>query len=481
MTDNFQQEKIWQKKIQQEKLYKVNSSSESFFYRWWKKLVAIVALINLLLVLFNLSYIPLRDVYLRNLPFLVNLYDPVKSIEPHPYTERYIHTVELLEQQLPKLGLEAPLTTELLENLREQSTNLLIEDPFLAANKFATFAKLKRRMQYHIETLSAKQAFDRFWNPEYLQSAGFDSELSFFDRKIKPLLAANYYRNVDENGLLIDNFWRIDIYFIIFFACEFVIRTFSIARKRNDVSWWDVILRNWYEGFLFLPFWRWLRIVPASVKLHKSGLFDLEQTLAQVTHEPAAYLGNRASMFLMVQLINQTQDAIATGEVTRALFKKDRIEVNKVDELDVIIDRVLQLSIYKALPQIQPNLEDLLRHSLRQTLQSSNFYQALPEMLGIKMIPIELSEQIADSLTQTVYEVLAASYADTEARQLLDESIKNFQRALRKELQHEKIQSELLPLLVDLLEELKLNYIQRSVKQDSTSTLAEAEEIRQNS
>ncbi|KST65950.1 hypothetical protein BC008_23455 [Mastigocoleus testarum BC008] len=462
-------------------MQKYNTSYSSFSQTWWNKLVAIIALINLLLVLFNLSYLPLRDVYLRNSPFLVSFYDPVKSIEPHPYTERYIHTVDLLEQQIPKIETEAALKTKLLENLREQSTNLLIEDPFLAANKFGTFAKLKRRMQYHMDTLSAKQAFDRFWSIEYLQNAGFDSELSFFERKIKPLLAANYYRNVDENGLFIDNFWRIDIYFIIFFVCEFLIRTFSIARKRNDVSWWDIILRNWYEGFLFLPFWRWLRIVPASVKLHKSGLVDLEQTLAQVTHEPAAYLAHRASMFIMVQLINQTQDAIASGEVTRALFKKDRIEVNEVDELDVIIDRVLQLSIYKVLPKVQPNLEDLLRHSLRKTLKSSNFYQALPEGLGIKMIPMELTEQIADSLTQTVYEVLAASYADTEARKLVDESIKNFQRALRKELQSEKIQSELLPLLVDLLEELKLNYVQRSVKQDPTSTLAEAEEIRQNS
>ena len=121
----------------------------------------------------------------------------------------------------------------------------------------------------------------------------------------------------------------------------------------------------------------------------------------------------------------------------------------------------------------------MLRHSLRKTLQSSNFYQALPEILGIKTIPIELSEQIADSITQTIYEVLAASYADTEGRKLLDESIKNFQRTLRKELQNEKVQSEILPLLVDLLEELKLNYVQRSTKQDPTSTLAEAEEIRQ--
>ena len=336
ITDRIQQQESQKQESQQS-----NISSPSFVNIWWNKLVAIIALINLLLVLFNLSYLPLRDVYLRNSPFLVNFYDPVKSIEPHPYTERYIYTVDLLEQQLSQIGIEAALTNKLLENLREQSTNLLIEDPFLGANKFGTFAKLKRRMQYHMDTLSAKQAFNRFWSVEYLQNAGFDSELSFFDRKIKPLLATNFYRNIDENGLFIDNFWQIDIYFIIFFVCEFLIRTFSVTRKRDDVSWWDVILRNWYEGFLFLPFWRWLRMVPVSVKLHKSGLLDLEQTLAQVTYEPAAYLANRASMFPMVQLINQTQEAVATGEFTHSFLRKSgRIEVNEVDELDIIIDRV---------------------------------------------------------------------------------------------------------------------------------------------
>ncbi|MEO0969957.1 MAG: hypothetical protein AAFX80_16910 [Cyanobacteria bacterium J06639_18] len=139
ITDNIEQQEPQKQQYRQS-----NISSSSFFPTWWNKLVAIVALINLLLVLFNLSYIPLRDVYLRNSPFLVSFYDPVKSIEPHPYTERYIHTVDLLEQQIPEIEAEAALTTKLLENLREQSTNLLIEDPFLAANKFGTFAKLNR-------------------------------------------------------------------------------------------------------------------------------------------------------------------------------------------------------------------------------------------------------------------------------------------------------------------------------------------------
>lgn len=61
---------------------------------WWSKLIAIAAVINFALVLFNLSYIPLRDFYLRQLPGLVTVVDPLKGIEPHPFTQRYLRTVD---------------------------------------------------------------------------------------------------------------------------------------------------------------------------------------------------------------------------------------------------------------------------------------------------------------------------------------------------------------------------------------------------
>ncbi|MGB3636596.1 MAG: hypothetical protein WBA39_03255, partial [Rivularia sp. (in: cyanobacteria)] len=73
---------------------------------WWKNFIAVVAVINLVLVLFNFSYIPLRDVYLKHIP-AITAYDSVKSIEPHPVTQRYLNTVDILETHLQKTGLQA--------------------------------------------------------------------------------------------------------------------------------------------------------------------------------------------------------------------------------------------------------------------------------------------------------------------------------------------------------------------------------------
>ena len=92
---------------------------------WWDKIVALIALANLLLVIFNLSYIPLRDIYLRHFPALVKLYDPVKSIAPHPDTQNYLETVERLKLEIKRSGLEASSTSQILQNLRQQSSLLI--------------------------------------------------------------------------------------------------------------------------------------------------------------------------------------------------------------------------------------------------------------------------------------------------------------------------------------------------------------------
>ncbi|MEB3279767.1 MAG: hypothetical protein VKK42_12715 [Lyngbya sp.] len=451
-----------------------------FEWKWWSKLVALVALINLFLVFFNVSYIPLRDVYLRHFPIVVKLYDPVKGIEPHPDTTHYIKTVELFKSELALSGLQSEETANILDHLRQQSQSLIEENPFDVSNKFGTFAKLKRRMEYHVETPYAQQAFTKFWSTDYLAEVGIVDALTFFDDKIRPLLEVNYFRPVDENGQYIDNFWKIDIYFILFLGVDFLGRTLMISRRQPGVSWFDAMLRRWYDWLFLLPTWRWLRIIPVFVRVHKSGLFNLERILTQITHEPAAYLADRISTFIMVQLINQAKDSVKTGEMARSILEPDPyIQVSEIDKIDAILDRILQLSIYRVLPKVQPDIEDLLRHSLKGTLTKSDFYQGLQQIPGLKGLPANVIDQLADYLANASYEVLSASYSDVEGREMFNKLSENFKSVLRQELQDEITQSELQIWLFDLLEEMKLNYVQRSRKEDPERTLAEAEQLRQ--
>jgi hypothetical protein len=446
---------------------------------WWEKLFAIFAVINLLLVLFNLSYIPLRDVYLRQLPGVVAVMDPFKGIEPHPYTQKYLNLVDDLEQTAPE-NLRSPDARAILTELREQSASLIEENPFMVASKFGTFAKIQRRMRHHLGLESAKKAFERFWSLDYLTLQNWQKELNFFDEKIRPLMASNYYRYADDYGQFIDEFWRIDLFFIGMFGIEFLGRTFLISYRKAGVNWFDAVLRRWYDLLFFLPFWRWLRIVPVTVRLHQTKIINLERALEQVTHEPASYLADRVSKFLTVRIINQAQDSLSSGAMARALLYPQAYQkVGEVNPVEVVTDRLARLTIYKVLPRVQPNLEAMVHYSLEGAFKRAEFYQAMQNIPGFGTLPDEVTEQLANNLAQACVEVLASSYSDERGRQIFDRLSDDFSAALRLELQDEETQQELQALLSNLLEEVKLNYVIGTKKRSPEATMDEVEQLDQ--
>lgn len=447
---------------------------------WWSKLIAIAAVINFALVLFNLSYIPLRDFYLRQLPGLVTSVDPLKGIEPHPFTQRYLRTVDDLEAQVPQIGLRAPITEQHLADLRQQSAALIDENPFMVSLKFGTFAKIQRLMRQHVGTDSAKQAFNRFWSSDFLTSENWQDEINFFDSQIRPLMQTNYFRLADDYGQYVDKFWQLDGFFVSFFVLEFLVRTFFMSYRKPGISWFDAMLRRWYDVLFFLPFWRWVRIVPVTVRLHQSGILKLDRIVSQITHEPAAYLSDIVSQFLMVRLIDQAKDSLAKGEVARSLlYPKPYKTVNDINEVEFVFDHLLKLTIYKVLPQVQPNLEALVHYGLEGAFKKTDFYQTLKNIPGLNNLPGEVIEQLSNSLAHACVAVLASSYSDEQGRQIFDRLTADFSTALRAELRNEEAWQELQLVLSDWLEELKLNYVIKSKQSDPEATLAQVEQLAQ--
>jgi len=444
---------------------------------WWSKAIALIALINLILVIFDLSYLSVRDIYFLHLPPVVKIYDPIKGIEPHPDTKEYLQTVDYFKQsQQSDEGLAAASTQPLLKSLRQQSLFMIEENPFLSANKSATFAKLKHRLEYRLQTRSTKEAFKTFWSREYLSKHDLATELAFFTDKIEPLLKTNYYRRLNANGLYVDNFWRIDIFLIIFFALEYFGRTFWVART-SDLSWGDAIARNWYDGLMLIPVWRWLRIIPVAVRIHKSRLFNLERTITHITHEPVAYISQKVSLFVIVRLLNQSQTIIKDGTLANLLLSSSQDRVGESDKLNIVVDRLISLTVYRVLPEVQPELEDLLRYSLKGALKESDVYQVLRAIPGITDLPQGAIEQLADYLAQAAYNVLIDSYTDAQGKILFDNLRDNFASTLKDRLQDKNTQGEIEILLSDLIEEWKLNYVKASQQRDPEATIAEAQKI----
>lgn len=444
---------------------------------WWQQAIAAVASINLILVAFNLSYLSLRDFYFHNLPPIVKTYDPIKGIEPHPDTETYLETVNKFKRSQSEEGLSAASTQQLLKSLRQQSLFIIEENPFLSANKSATFAKLKHRLEYRMQTRSTKQAFSQFWSQEYLSERDLATELAFFSDKIEPLLSTNYYRHINANGLYVDNFWHIDLFFIIFFALEYLILTFWVAKNDSSLNWWDAMVRYWYDVLMLIPVWRWLRIVPVTIRIHKSGLFNLEKTIAQITHEPVAYLSQRVSLFVIVRLLNQSQEIVKDGTLANFLLTSNHDRVGESDKINLVVDRLISLTVYRVLPEVQPDLENLLRYSLQGALKESDVYQTLKAIPGITSLPQGAIEQLADYLAEAAYKVLIDSYSDARGKIIFDSLRDNFASTLKTQLQDKNTQVEIQILLSDLLEEWKLNYVKASKRRNPEATIAETQKI----
>lgn len=453
---------------------------------WFERAMAIAALTNLGLVLFDATYLPWRDFWFRNVPTLVQHYDRVKGIEPHRDTQAYLETVDQLEQDLQQGGLQSPGVQTRLQELRDRSDELIQSNPFAVANKSGTLEKIKNRMRDRVfgqrRTASSRQAFAIFWSQNYLAQKGVDSELRFFDRDIRPLIATNYYRTIGENGEFTDWFWLIDAPFIALFGLEFLARTFYLSRRFKSLGWLDAMLWRWYDIFLLLPFWRLLRVIPVTLRLEHAGFFNFNRIRLQASQGFVANISEDIAEVVVIQVINRMKDAIARGEVSRWLLEttnRPYIDLNQRDEIQDLATHLLQTTVYSVLPKIRPDLEALMRHTVEMVLSQSPAYQGLKAVPLVGDLPRQINDRLVTEVTQGVYSAIVAALEDKAGAELVSKLVKNFGQTFATELQREQSIQELQSLATDLLEEIKVNYVRRLSEEDFEGSLEETRQIRQ--
>lgn len=457
----------------------VNAQQQPRTSQWsrlWRQGVVVIVLVSLMLSVFNMTYISMRGIYLQYVPGLVRLYDPLKGIDPHPITQHYLARVSQLRQEVSQAGLLSAPARAIVRDLEGQSISLLEENPYIISGQANLAAKLNRRMRGYVGTLSAKDAFRQFWTVEYLDQIGWESADEFFQKKIEPLLQRSYFRETLPTGQFVDEFWRIDLWFVAFFGVEFLGRTFVTSRQQKDVTWRKAIVRRWYELPLVLPFWRWMRIVPLLVGLHRTDLFKVEKLIAQMSHEPVAYLSEKASQYLLVQLISQTQDSVHEGTLFDA-SPNSKVVIGDRKKVGLIADQLIKITILRVVPTVRPEIEDLLRHSLERALTSTELYESLRGVPGLNALPDSALDSVANYLAQATCTVLEESYADREGQLLIDRLSQNFRQALRQELQDKAASQEIQVMLIDLLEEIKVNYVQGAEQRDPEQMMNQVDSI----
>jgi hypothetical protein len=449
---------------------------------YFERLMAIIATINLCLVIFDLSYVPWRNFYLRRIPQVTEIYDPVKGIEKHRETQQYLEKVNALEEQVSQTGLTSPQVNKQLEELRRLSNEMIEGNPFAGVGKSGTLERIKNRMRDRTNNNSAKQAFATFWSQPYLSKRGWIQEINFFNRNIRPLIATNYYRRIGESGDFLDNFWIIDLPFIALFTLELSARVIYIKSRHPGFSWLNAILWRWYDLFLLSPFLRWLRIIPVVVRLDQARIVNLQPISKQINQALVANFAEELTEIVVIRVINQIQGSITRGEITHWLLQNEKIrpyiDLNNVNEIEAIAGLLINTIVYQVLPKIQPELIALLQHNINSAFHQVPVYKNLQALPGIGQAQTQISEQLATQISTNLYNAIVSAVEDPIGAKLTGKLAQSFSQALGTEMQKKHVLSEIQTLLFDFLEEVKLNYVQRLSQEDIEQIIEQTRQVK---
>ncbi|MGK7956725.1 MAG: hypothetical protein AB4063_15970 [Crocosphaera sp.] len=500
-------------------------SQEKFFRprRWFEKIMALIVLANYTLVIFDLSYIPLRDFLIQeriqwsikigtfekeitllpipsSLSKLILQYDIIKGIEPYRDTAQYLRKVEDLNEAVNQLISQQAFADsdftetqtaqqnidQILADLRERSVEMVEQNPFQVANKTGTLERIKNKMRKHVfdnQESSAKDSFEKFWSADNFQQNGWRNELDFFDQQIAPLIATNYFRPVGETGDPFDNFGLIDTPFFLLFLTEFLARTWFISRRHTGVSWFDAMLWRWYDVFLLIPILRFLRIIPLTIRLDQAELIDFKAIKRQASQGFVAGIAQDITEVVIIQVVDQMQGTINNGTIRDILVKQNTtqyIDINDVNETSELVKLMANLIINKVIPEIRPEAEEFLRYNVDKALTQTPAYQNLENVPGVKVMQNQLTERLVSQLYEGVSVGLQGLLIEDPAfDQLLEKLVEKFSRSLGSELQAEHSIDQIESLLNDLLEEIKINYIQNLSQENIENILEQTRTLRQ--
>ena len=444
------------------------------FWRHWDRAVALWAGVNLVWVLFDISYLPLRTFWLQRnltplpqvplvvplsaLPDITPLYDPVKGIEPHRETQAWLAGFAQLDQALQR-GASAPQLAPLRQRQLQMTVEMLHENPFAASGNSGTLEKLKNRLRQRAGLDSARQAAERLLSDRWLQRRDWSRERRFWQQQVLPLVATSYWRSIDENGRPTDHFWRVDLLlFQSVFALDIALRVLRLRRRFPALGWRDALLRRWIDLPLLLPFWRWLRLAPVVERLSAAGLVDMEPLRAAVSRAVVALLALELFEVLALQLVDGAQSLIRSPQWPRwirELRSHQSVGLGEQQELLELIRLWGPLLLGQVAPRLSPQLQALLGHALQQSLR---------EVPGGLVVPPILTRQLAVGMVDSLVDLsrgTAERLSQSDARQLelLQGIGDRFWEELATALERGTTLETSQLLLCTLLQQLKCTYL----------------------
>ncbi len=449
------------------------------FWNRWDQVLALIAAINLIWVIFDVTYIPLRNFWLQRtlyplpsinlalplpgLPDITPLYDPLKGIEAHRDTTSYIEHFRRLETTASKLGINSEEARQLRLEMIVKNSQLVDENPFTSSGNVGAFEKLKNRLRARADMDSTKQAAAYLLSDRYLKNHDWDQEREFWNTKILPLAETNYWRGIDENGMPINLSWKIDIPFQIVFLLDILIRAIRLKRRFPAIAWSDALLRRWIDLPLLIPFWRLLRVVPVTERLSHAQLLNLEPLRAAVSRGVVAVLALELFEVITLRVLDAMQGVVLSPNLPERILRlcsHQSVEINEERELAELVRLWVPLILTQVGPGMRPQLVALFSHALQRNLDVLMLPAQLRELPGIQKAESELSRQLAKGMVDSLLGLSKSAgdqigLKDPLLEDLGIQTLDRFWEELARTLEQGIVLERSQELLVAFLEEFK--------------------------
>jgi hypothetical protein len=236
------------------------------------------------------------------------------------------------------------------------------------------------------------------------------------------------------------------------------------------------VLWRWYDLLLVVPFSAlrlpWLalsRIIPVTIRINQSNLINLDPVQNSISRFVISQVAVEMTEIVVLRVIDQAQALIRDGTVTQTLLEPSSrryIEVGGVNEMEEIYKRLAALTVYNVLPQVKPELDALLKHTITHAFDRAPGYQGFRQLPGIGDLPDQVAQRVVAQLSANLYGALKGSLEDQTSGKLTENLLQKLGETFKIQLKENEDIEELEALVANFLEEIKLNYVKRLAAED---------------
>jgi len=425
----------------------------------WDLFMVYLALVNLGLIIFDLTYLWLRPTYFEYLPAVTRIYDPVKGIEPAPVTQRYLELASSLSGQVSREATPYELETT-LGGLRELSAEMLDDNPFERSGLETNLIRLVLEMGNKLEEegmvqyreLEAQESFDLFWSLEP-DPDRLGPRVVFFHSDLASLLEVNYFRRYNLGGELTDHFWLIDLPFLAIFVVEFFTRWYLALRRATYPRWFFFPIFNWYDLLGIMPFkqmrlFRLFRIASIYVRLHRSehsmiGDDPISRTVKYISN----IISEEISDMVSLRILNETQEELREGT-------HKRIIRSVADSHRDALAAQLAIRVRELLTndEVRQQARGFLDTNLDNAVESAEALRRLP-------LPDVVLRPLVASVGQAVFDAfadtLAATLSSPEGQQAVKAMIEDAIDGLVMEITEGELEQAVREISIEVIGHMK--------------------------